>query len=145
MRTIIPKAATPTTDRRRRRLAAMAERAAVPERPFPGRGPRHLIEPSVSLACGPVLLDIAGDLRDQALPIDGEVLDDIATFLSGPSSRLFERSPDGARDEAVRLARVQRRRRTDARIDPREDEIPSAPVPESHLRGGLQPASTEGA
>jgi hypothetical protein len=145
MRTITPKAATPNTDRRRRRLAAMAERAAVPERPFLGRGPRYLIQPSVSLACGPVLSEIARTLRDGTLPIDSEVLDDVATFLSGPSSRLFERSPEGALEEAVQLAHVQRARKTDARLDPPEDEIANAPVLGSHLRGGLQAASTEGA
>jgi hypothetical protein len=42
MRTAAPKTARPNADRkqRRRRLAAMAERAAAPERPFLGHGPR---------------------------------------------------------------------------------------------------------
>ena len=133
MRRMTPKTVRTNAERqRRRRLAAMAERAAVPERPFLGRGPRYLIQPSVSLACGPVLSEIARDLRDEALPIDGEVLDQVATFLSGPSSRLLERSPDGALDQAVRLARLQRRREPAARIDMPEDEITNVPL-EPHL------------
>jgi hypothetical protein len=79
-----------------------------------------------------VLSEIARDLRDEALPIDAEVLDQVATFLSGPSSRLFERSPDGALDEAVRLARLQCRRKPAARIDVPEDEITNVPL-EPHL------------
>lgn len=135
MRRMTPKAVTTNAERkRRRRLAAMAERAAVPERPFLGRGPRYLIQPSVSSACGPVLSEIASNLRDDALPIDSEVLDQVATFLSGPGSRLFERSPDGALDEAVRLARLQRRRTTATRIDLPEDEFTNVPVLEPHLR-----------
>jgi hypothetical protein len=129
MRTATPKDAG---RRRRRRLAAMAERAATPERPFLGHGPRYLIHPSVSVACGPVLSEIARDLRDQALPIDSEALDRLATFLSGPDSRLFEPSPDAALDEAVRLAHSQRRPETTARIDLPEDAITKAPMLVSH-------------
>jgi hypothetical protein len=130
-----PKTATTNAERkRRRRLAAMAQRAAAPERPFLGRGPRYLTQPSVSFACGPVLSEIARDLRDQTLPIDSEVLDQVATFLSGPDSRLFERSPDRARDEAMRLARLQRRPETAAHIDLPEDEITNLPALEPQLR-----------
>jgi hypothetical protein len=130
-----PKTVRTNAERKRRRqLAAMAKRAAAPERPLLGRGPRYLIQPSVSFACGPVLSEIARNLRDGTLPIDSAVLDEVASFLSGPSSRRFERSPDGALDEAVRLAHVQRQRKTDARIDPPEDEITNVPVLESHLR-----------
>jgi hypothetical protein len=133
MRTVTPKAVRPNADRkRRRRLAAMAERAAVPERPFLGHGPRYLIHPSVSAACGPVLLEIARDLRDQALPNDSEALDRLATFLSGPESRLFEPSPDAALDEAVRLADIQCQRNITARIDMPEDELTNVPVLELH-------------
>lgn len=54
-------------DRKRRmRLATMAERAAVPEQPLLGRGPRYLIHPHVSVTCRPEMLEIARDLRDQA-------------------------------------------------------------------------------
>jgi hypothetical protein len=130
-----PKTATTNAERkRRRRLAAMAQRAAAPERPFLGRGPRYLIQPSVSFACGPVLSEIARDLRDQTLPIDSEVLDQVATFLSGPDSRLFERSPDRARDEAMRLARLQRRPETAAHIHLPEEEITNLPALEPQLR-----------
>ena len=133
MRTVTPKAVRPNADRkRRRRLAAMAERAAVLERPFLGHGPRYLIHPSVSVACGPVLSEIARDLRDQALPIDSGALDRLATFLSGPDSHLFEPSPDAALDEAVRLAHFQGQRNTTARIDLPEDEITNMPMLELH-------------
>jgi hypothetical protein len=50
LRTIVRRDAD---SKRRLRLAAMAERAAIPERPFLGRGPRYLIDPHVSIACGP--------------------------------------------------------------------------------------------
>src|ERR1700750_516836 len=97
MRRITPKAVRQDADRRRRhRLAARAERTAAPERPFFGHGPRYLIHPSVAVACGPVLLEIARDLRDAAVPIEREALDRLATFLGGPDSRLFEPSPEGA-------------------------------------------------
>jgi hypothetical protein len=45
--------------KRRLRLAAIAERAAIPERPFLGRGPRYLIHPRVSFYCEPVWSEIA--------------------------------------------------------------------------------------
>ena len=120
MRTAAPTTARPSADRkRRRRLAAMAERAAAPERPFLGHGPRFLIHPGVSVACGPLLSEIARDLRDQALPIDREALDQIATFLAGPDSRLFEPSTADALDEAARLAHIQIRRKPSARSESR--------------------------
>jgi hypothetical protein len=130
MHAVNPKTMRRNADRerrRRRRLAAMAERAAVPERPFLGHGPRYVIHPRVSLACGLVLSEIARDLRDAAVPIDSETLDQLATFLGGPDSRLFEPSPDRALDEAVRLAHVQRSRATAARIDLLEAEITNVP------------------
>ena len=133
MRTAAPKNVRPHADRkRRRRLAAMAERAAAPERPFLGHGPRYLIHPSVSVACGPVLSEIAHDLRDQTVAIDGAALDQLATFLTGPDSRLFESSKAGALDEAVRLAHIQCRRKTSARIDPPKDEITNVPLLDPH-------------
>jgi len=133
MRRVTPKTVRQHADRkRRRRLAAMAERAAAPERPFLGHGPRYLIHPSVSVACGPVLSEIARDLRDEAVLIDSEALDRLATFLSGPDSRLFEPSPDAALDEAVRLAHIQCRRNTAARIDLPEVEMTNVPMLELH-------------
>jgi hypothetical protein len=133
MPTTTPKTVRPNADRkRRRRLAAMADRAAVPERPFFGHGPRYLIHPSVSVACGPVLSGIARDLRDQAVAIDSEALDRLATFLSGPDSPLFEPSADGALDEAVRLAHIQRRRNTTARVDLPAGGIATVPKLDLH-------------
>jgi hypothetical protein len=129
MRTAAPKTVRPSADRkRRRRLAAMAERATAPERPLLGHGPRYLIHPSVSVACGPALSEIARDLRDQALPIDSEVLDQVASFLTRSDSRLFEPSKAGALDEALRLAHLQSRRKTTARIDLSENEITNRPM-----------------
>jgi hypothetical protein len=134
MRRVTPKTVRRNADRkRRRRLAAMAERAGAPERPFLGRGPRYLIHPSVSFACGPVLSEISRDLRDAAVPIDSEALDQIATFLSGPDSRLFDLSRDGALDEALRLARVLRGRKSAARIGRPEDEITKVPMLDPRL------------
>jgi hypothetical protein len=97
---------------RRRRLAAMAERAAIPERPFLGRGPRYLIHPHVSIACGPVLSEITFDLRDEVLAIDAGALDQLATFLKGPDSTLFELNVVAAVAETVRISCVLRRRGT---------------------------------
>ena len=133
MRRVTPKTVSQNADRKRRlRLAAMAERAAVPERPVLGHGPRYLIHPNVCFACGPVLSEIARNLLDEALPIDREDLDQLATFLSGPDSRLFEPSQGGALDEAVWLAHAQRRRRTGACIDLPGDDITKMPVFDTH-------------
>lgn len=99
-------------DKRRRQLAAMAERCAIPERPSLGRGPRYLIHPHVSIECGPVLSGIARDLRDETLRIDCEVLHGLATFLQGPDSSLFELDPVVAVGVAGRLAKSVRRHAT---------------------------------
>ena len=96
--------------RRRLRLAAMADRAAIPERPFLGRGPRYLIHPAVATARGPVLWEIACDLRDEALEVDSTGLEQLETFLHGPDSSLFEVRPRAAVSEAARLARLLRGR-----------------------------------
>jgi hypothetical protein len=60
--------------KKRQRLARQVERAAVPERPFIGRGPRYIAQPSVTAACAPSLRAIAAALRDEARPIDGASL-----------------------------------------------------------------------
>jgi hypothetical protein len=123
---------TPTTvgrdanSRRRLRFAAMAERAAVPERPFLGRGPRYLIHPQVSVACGPVLSEIAFALRDESLAIDTGALDQLATFLKGPDSTLFELNVVAAVDEAVRISRLVRPRGTTDWARAHEFELPDA-------------------
>ena len=59
--------------KRRDKLARMAERAAVPERPF-RRGPRYIIRPAVSVACAPSLQAIAAALRDGTQHIDEKSL-----------------------------------------------------------------------
>jgi hypothetical protein len=111
MRTAAPRNVRPNADRkRRRRLAAMAKRGRRSGTPVSRTRPALPDHPSVSVACRPVLSEIARDLRDQAVAIDGEALDQLATFLTGPDSRLFESSKAGALDEAVRLAHIQCRR-----------------------------------
>jgi len=113
MRRFLPTIVRRDADSRRRlRLAAMAERSAIPERPFLGRGPRYLIYPHVSIACGSVLSEIAFDLRDESLAIDTGALDRLATFLGGPDSTLLELNAGAAVDEAVRISCLLRRRRT---------------------------------
>ena len=54
----------------RRQAARMAKRCAVPERPWIGRGPRYLVEPTVARACAPSLRSIAVALRDDTREID---------------------------------------------------------------------------
>ena len=41
------------TIKKRQQLAQHVERAAVPERPFIGPGPRYLVQPGVTAACAP--------------------------------------------------------------------------------------------
>jgi hypothetical protein len=108
-------------DRKRRvRLAGMADRAAIPERPVLGRGPRYLIHPRVSFYCEPELSEIARGLRDETLPINTELLDQLATFLKGPDSSLHGLSEDDAVDEGERLAHALRQRRTVSSFPERE-------------------------
>jgi hypothetical protein len=97
--------------KRRLRLATMAERAAIPERPILGRGPRYLIHPHVSIACGSVLSEIAHDLRDEGVAVDNDALEQVTTFLCGPDSSLFELGLHAAVSEVERLSRLLRRRR----------------------------------
>ena len=51
--------------RKRIKLARSLERAAVPERPYIGRGPRYLVHPTITAACAPSLLAIAAALRER--------------------------------------------------------------------------------
>ena len=89
--------------KKRLTVARMAERAAVPERPWLGRGPRYLIQPSVALTCAPSLRAIAAALRDGARPVDESALDAVRTFLTEGGSPFFGRDVTAALREAVRL------------------------------------------
>ena len=98
----------------RQRLARHVERAALPERPFIGPGPRH--RPAERYRCvRSSLREIAGVLRDEAHLIDEESLEAVKRFLTdGASSPYFGRdstgsSPGGCPPSA-------RRRRGDARF-----------------------------
>ena len=89
--------------RKRRRLARWLERAAVPERPFIGRGPRYIVRLSVTMACAPSLEAIAAALRDETLVVDSDQLHAVQTFISDGASPFFGDDPTAALREAVRL------------------------------------------
>jgi hypothetical protein len=89
--------------KRRDKLARMAERAAVPERPIRGRGPLYLIRPAVSAACAPSLQAIAAALRDGTLDIDEESLDAAWSFFTDGGTALYGYDVTEALREIVRL------------------------------------------
>ena len=91
---------------KRFKVARMAERAAVPERPWLGRGPRYLVQPSVALACAPSLRAIAAALRDEARPVDEGAMDAVRTFITDGGSPFFGRDVTAALREAVRLQHI---------------------------------------
>jgi hypothetical protein len=94
------------TIRKRRRLARSLERAATPERPFIGRGPRYLVQPSVADACAPSLRAIATALRDETLALDENALRAVLTFITDGTSSFYGRDATEALREAVRLQHV---------------------------------------
>jgi hypothetical protein len=91
------------TIRKRQQLARRVERAAVPERPVIGRGPRYLVQPSVAAACAPSLRAIADALRDETHPIDEASLKAVERFLTVGGSPFLGRDSTAALREAVRL------------------------------------------
>ena len=92
--------------KKRKRLARALERAAVPERPFIGRGPRYLVQPSVTMACAPSLRAIATALRDEAHVLDEDGLRAVLTFITDGGSPFFGRDATEALREAVRLQHI---------------------------------------
>ena len=90
-------------DRKRKRLARALERAATPERPFLGHGPRYLVHPSIATACAPSLRTIATLLRDKDVPLDEDGLRAVQAFISEGGSLFFGRDVIAAMREAVRL------------------------------------------
>jgi len=89
--------------KKRRRLARSLERAAVPERPFVGRGPRYLVQPSVAAACAPSFRALATALREESLVPDEDGLRAVLTFITDGGSPFFGRDATEALREAVRL------------------------------------------
>ena len=88
------------------KLARNVERAAVPERPFMGSGPRYLVQPSVTAACAPSLRAIAAALRDETHPIDEASLNAVRRFLTDGAGPFFGRDSAAAVREVVRLQHV---------------------------------------
>ena len=94
------------TTKKRQQLARHVERAAVPERPFIGRGPRYLVQPSVTVACAPSLRAIAAALRDETHPIDEASLKAVRRWLTDGRGPFFGRDSTTALREVVRLRHV---------------------------------------
>jgi hypothetical protein len=89
--------------KRRDKLARMAERAAVPERPLRWCVPQYLIRPAVSVACAPSLQAIAAALRDRTLHIDEESLEAAWRFFTDGATALYGYDVTEALREIVRL------------------------------------------
>ena len=94
------------TTKTRHELARNVERAAVPERPFNGPGPRYLVQPSVTAACAPSLRAIAAALRDETHPIDDASLKAVGRWLTDGGGPFFGRDSTAALTEVVRLQHV---------------------------------------
>jgi hypothetical protein len=90
----------------RQRLARRVERAALPERPFIGRGPRYLVQPSVAAACASSLRAIAAVLRDETHSIDEASLKAVERFLTRGGSPFLGRDSTAALRDVVRLKDV---------------------------------------
>jgi hypothetical protein len=89
--------------RKRIRLARSLEHAAVPERPYIGRGPRYLVYPTITAACAPSLLAIATALRAEPLAYGDDELGEVRRFITDVESPFFGRDETAAMREAVRL------------------------------------------
>jgi hypothetical protein len=87
----------------RQRLARRVERAAVPERPFMGPGPRYLVQPSVTAACAHSLKAIAAALRDETHPIDDASVEAVGRWLKDGCGPFFGRDSRAALREVDRL------------------------------------------
>jgi hypothetical protein len=93
------------TMKKRQKLAQHVERAAVPERPFLGRGPLYLVHPSITYACAPSLHAIANALRDETHPIDAASLESLRRFLTADGP-FFGRESAATLREVVELERT---------------------------------------
>ena len=94
------------TIKKRQNLARCVERAAVPERPFIGRGPRYLVPPSATAECASSLRLIAAALRDETHQIDDASLKATGRWLTDGCGPLFGRDSTAALREVVRLQHV---------------------------------------
>jgi hypothetical protein len=94
------------TIKKRQQLARHVERAAVPERPFIGPGPRYLVQPGVTAACAPSLRTIAAALRDETHPIDDASLKAVGRWLKDGGGPFFGRDSAAALREVVSLQHV---------------------------------------
>ena len=92
--------------RQRLTVARIAEKAAVSDPAWLRRGPRHLVQPSVALACAPSLRAIAAALRDETRPVDEGTVNAVRAFLSDDGSPFFGREATVALREAVRLQQI---------------------------------------
>jgi hypothetical protein len=77
--------------RKRTKLARSLERAVVPERPYIGRGPRYLVQPTITAACAPSLQAIAAALRADPQAFDDDELRQVRSFISDGGSPFFGR------------------------------------------------------
>jgi hypothetical protein len=89
--------------RKRIELARLLERAAAPERPYIGRGPRYLVHPTITAACASSLRAIAAALRADPLAFDDDALRQVRSFISDGGSPFFGRDETAAMREAVSL------------------------------------------
>ena len=105
--------------KRRDKLARMAERAAIPERPL-RCAPPYLIRPAVSVACAPSLQAIAAALRDGTLHIDEESLEAAWRFFTDGGTTLYGYDVTEALRESVRLQQKI--------VRPEQVELDQAPV-----------------
>jgi hypothetical protein len=85
------------------KLARSLERAAAPERPYIGRGPRYLVHPAITAACAPSLLAIAAALRTDPTAFDDDELKSVQSYVRDVGSPFFGRDATAAMREAVRL------------------------------------------
>jgi len=92
--------------RTRRRLAGKLDRAAIPEHPFRGRGPRYLVDARVTAACAPSLRVIAARLRDDTAVLDEDDLGEVRRFVTSGDSLFFGQDIMAAHVEANRLEHV---------------------------------------
>jgi hypothetical protein len=89
--------------KKRERLARALERAAVPERPVFGRGPRYLVHPTVATACAPSLRAVSASLRQRDVVFDESVLRAVHEFITHSTSPFFGRDVTAALHRALRL------------------------------------------
>jgi hypothetical protein len=88
---------------KRQKLARHVERAALPERPFIGRGPRYLVQPSVTAPGAPSLRAIPAAPRDVTCPIGEASLKALERFLTDGCGPFFGRDSTAALREVVGL------------------------------------------